>query len=192
MASATFLSEISDSLGRRAVRNHTESIYTMGFLSIFWSAIFLIAAGIWRHSFIFSLASLPFFAVRSILEILQLHMGILAIVKSERSSYGFIRTMTVPLLLIADLALGYAIGLKQIIGIIIIFLALIILFLDRGINRRGVGFVIFSAVNAVLTISLFKYDIAHFNSVEAEQSIIYIILMIYLFLALILCTKKIL
>ena len=39
---------------------------------------------------------------------------------------------------------------------------------------------LFTTVNAVATISLFKYNITHFNSVETEQIIVTSILMIYM------------
>jgi len=71
-------------------------------------------------------------------------------------------------------------------GITLIILALLIIFSNHGIKKKGVGYVTFSALNAVLTISLFKYDISHFNSVAAEQLFINLILLIcFLSLALV-------
>lgn len=106
----------------------------------------------------------------------------MAVKQAERSAFEFIRVGTIPLLLAIDLFLGYVLGLNQIIGIILITIAFIFLTMNHGLSRRGLGYVIFSTVNAAATISLYKYDIAHFNSVTAEQSIILAVLMAYLFL----------
>lgn len=179
-AVAGFFKEISDSLGKREVSDHKQSIYTMGFLSIFWGVIFFAVIAVARNSFVFSLASLPTFGLRVVLEILQLYAMMKGIVSAERGVYSLIRTGTIPLLLVADLTFGYAISSGQIVGIFIIFTSLIILFLNHGISRQGLGWIIFSTVNAAITLSLFKYNITHFNSVEAEESIIGVILMIYL------------
>lgn len=178
---ATLFSEISDSLGKREVSDHKESVYTMGFLNLFWGTVFLLVIAFVRQSFIFNFASWPTFGLRALLEIAQVHVGILAIVKADRSAYSLIRMATIPLLLFADLFLGYTIGYQQIGGIAIIFIALAILFLNRGLAKEGLGLVVFTTINAVITISLFKYNITHFNSVEAEQVITHIVLMIYLF-----------
>ena len=179
-AVAGIFKEISDSLGKREVSDHKQSIYTMGFLSIFWGAFFFIVVAIFRNSFIFSLASLPTFGLRAVLEILQLYAMMKGIVNAERGTYGLIRTGTIPLLLVADLILGYSISSYQIAGIFIIFISLLIFFLNHGVSKQGLGWTIFSTVNAAVTISLFKYNITHFNSIEAEQLFILLIIMIYL------------
>lgn len=182
-AVAGFFKEISDSLGKHEVSDRKQSIYTMGFLSIFWGVIFFIAVAIFRRNFIFSFASLPTFGVRVVLEILQLYAMMRGVVSAERGAYSLIRTGTIPLLLMADLILGYSIGSYQIAGIFIIFISLLIFFLNHGISKQGLGWTIFSTVNAAVTISLFKYNITHFNSIEAEQTIILLILMAYLLIS---------
>lgn len=179
-AVAGFFKEISDSLGKHEVSDHKQSIYTMGFLSIFWSAIFFIVIAIFRNSFVFSFASLPTFGVRAVLEIFQIYAMMRGMVKAERGTYSLVRTGTIPLILMADLTLGYAINSRQITGVFIIFTSLVVLFLNHGISRKGLGWTIFSTINAAVTLSLFKYNITHFNSVEAEEMVILFILMIYL------------
>ncbi|MBI2023713.1 hypothetical protein HYT01_04100 [Candidatus Giovannonibacteria bacterium] len=177
---SAFFIEIADSIGKYEVANRRESIYTMGFLNYLWGTLIFLAVAVFRGSFIFSIASLPTFGIRLFLEILQTHFGILAVVRAERSSYSLIRTATIPLLLLVDIALGYAIGYAQIAGVIVIFTALVLIFLNNGIKKEGLGFVLFSTLNAVLTISLLKYDITYFNSVEAEQAVMHSLLMLYL------------
>lgn len=178
----TFFEEISLSIGKIKVNNHEESPYTMGFLSLIWAAILILVIGFARKSdFAFSMASLPTFSIRALLEILQLYISVLATAQADRSTFGFIRILTIPLLLGVDVSLGYFIGLKQFIGIGFILSAFILLLLSNGINKKGILLVLFTAINAVATISLFKYNITRYNSIEAEQLLIYLILIIFFF-----------
>lgn len=176
----TFFEEISDSIGKNQVNARKESASTMAFLSLFWGAVFFTLISIFQNDgFVFKLASLPTFSVRAFLEIIQTYVSILAVVRADRSTYGFVRTITIPLLLMVDFALGYKIGFLPITGILITIIALLIIFLNKGIKKNGIGLVVFSAVNAVATISLFKYDITHFNSIAAEQLFINLILLLF-------------
>jgi len=182
-AAATLFSEVSVSIGKFEVALHKESIYTVGFLNLFWSTIFFFFIILFiRQDFLFSLDSLPTFGIRAFLEIAQAHVGVLALTRADRSTVGFIMIGTIPLLLIIDVVLGYAIGFLQMIGIGIIILAFIFLLINHGIRKKGIWYVVFVTVNAAITISLFKYNITHFNSVEAEQGLMSLIVLIYFFL----------
>lgn len=190
-ATSTLLQEIGWSIGKVQVRDHKESIYTMGVLDlIFGTLIFLFIALFIKRAFLLSFASLPTLITRAVLEVAQAHASMLAIAKADRSSFGFIRIGTIPLLLSADVLLGYTIGFLQILGIATIVLALIILWANHGIRKNGIGYVIFITVNAAATISLFKYNITNFNSVEAEQSVIMLILTAYFLIMALLVAKE--
>ncbi len=162
---------------------HKESIYTMGFLNMLWGTIFFLTYALFiRGEFILSPESFPTLGVRIILEIAQLHVTMLAISVADRSTYGFLRIWTIPLLLVVDMALGYTIGTTQLFGISLIVLSFIFLFINHGIKKKGMWLVLFTAINAVATISLFKYNISNFNSVDTEQSIVFLVLMLYFFI----------
>jgi len=179
-ALGTFFCEVGIVIGKFQFRKKKESIYSMGYLYLFWATIFfLLAALIFPSTFVFSLESLPTFGARLMLEIAQFHVLVLAITRAHRSSFGFLRTITIPLMLIADIMLGYSIGTKHIIGMVIIFLTLLMLFLNHRIRKEGIGLVLFTSINAVFTISLYKYNITHFNSVVAEQLIVHLVLLLY-------------
>ncbi|HEX8994300.1 MAG TPA: hypothetical protein VF803_03550 [Candidatus Paceibacterota bacterium] len=187
----TFFEEVSDSIGKYKAQKLEEGAYVMAFLSLFWGTIlFVVISALQRGAFVFSEASLPTLSVRAVLEIIQSYVSARAVIEANRSTYGFVRTLTIPLLLLTDLFLGYGIHLGAAIGIVLIVAALLIAFSNHGIEKQGLGFVLFSAVNAVLTISLFKYDIAHFNSVVAEQLIINVILLISFSLLVLAQEKK--
>lgn len=126
---------------------------------------------------------MPTFIIRNIVEIILIRISTLAVIKSDRSTFGFVRTGTIPLLLLVDFLLGYAINLKQISGIIIIVMALLFAFINHGLRKNGLKFVIFSTILPVITISLYKYNITHFNSVETEQFLSHIFSLIYTFIA---------
>lgn len=177
---STLFHEISSSIGKFEVGARKESVFTMGFLNYFWAFLFFLILMFLRNSFVFSLASLPTFTVRALLEILQTHSSLVGVVRADRTTFSFVNVITIPFLLLVDTVLGYKIGSLQLLGIGSIFMALFALFLKHDLKRDGLGFVLFSSINAVATISLFKYNITHFNSVEAEQTLIIVILLFYL------------
>ena len=179
---ATFFDEIATAIGKYEVAERKESVYTMGFLNMFWGALIFFGIALFiRKTFAFSLESLPTFGVRVMLELLQAHVAVLAVTMADRSTFSFIRTGTIPLLLAVDIILGYSITAGNIAGIIIIALGFLILFINHDIQKRGAWLTLFITVNSVATISLFKYDITHFNSIEAEQGLMTLILMFYFF-----------
>jgi len=128
---------------------------------------------------VFSIASLPFLLVRVALEIVQVQITLLALARADRSTFGFLRTLSLPLLLIVDLGLGYAIPALRLWGVVAIIVGLLFLFLNHGISKRGALLSLFSAVNAVITISIFKYDITYFNSVAVEQCLVIFAIVVY-------------
>lgn len=180
VAIATLSKEIGTVIGKKKVAKHEESIYTMGFLGMLWGALILTLTGFVRDSLLLDPASFPTLSIRLVLEIAQMHVTILAITTASRSAFGFLRIWTIPALLVVDLTLGYAIGTPQLFGIGLIVLSFMILFINHGIKSRGAGLVLFTAFNAVATISLYKYDITHFNSVETEQSIAILVVLLYM------------
>jgi len=178
---ATTFSEIGVSTGKTEVEKKKDSIYSMGFFSSLIGTILLFLIAFYKNSFVFSFASLPTFTLRVVLEILLTFLTILAIVKADRGTFSFIKVGTLPLLVVADLILGYELKIYQIIGVGIIVFALAFLFLNHGIRRNGAFYSALSAILAAGTLSLFKYDITKYNSVEAEQGIISLVLLIFLF-----------
>ncbi|MBI4993279.1 MAG: hypothetical protein HZC26_04075 [Candidatus Magasanikbacteria bacterium] len=176
-----FFQELFDSLGKMKVSQLKQSTYTMGFLGFFWTTIFFLLIIIIKGKFGFSAASLPFFLTRLFLEVILAHFTVLAVTKADRSTFGFVRVITLPLLLLVDIFLGYNISYFQIIGISLISMVIMFFFLDGKNNKKGGGIVLFTAVTAVITLSLFKYNITHFNAVEAEQFLTHLTLLIYFF-----------
>lgn len=186
-----FAYEVSASIGKWEISHKKESIYSMGFLNMVWGIIlitallFLVPKDYFAPGFpggiVFSAASLPTLLARLPLEITQGYAALHALALADRSTYGFLRILTIPLILVIDVALGYSITLAQIGGIALIIASLVLLFINHGIRKRGAGFVLFTAVNAVATLSLFKYNVTHFNSAEAEQLASYAALIPFFF-----------
>lgn len=182
-AVSSFIGEISSSVIKFEVDHKKETVYTAGFINVVFGLLVFSLLAIFRGKFVFSLASLPTFSLRAILEILQAQVTMFALVKTDRSTNSFVRNLTIPLLLIVDLIIGFPVVASQWAGILLIFLVLGVILAFHVINLKGVGYPLFTAVNAVATISLFKYNITYFNSVEADQILIYAVLIIYFFLA---------
>jgi|SRR3989338_8179176 len=179
----SFIDEISSSIVKFETDHRKESIYTAGFINMLFGILAFAVIAFFRNSFLFSLASLPTFAVKAILEIFQAWATMNAIEKTDRSSYAFIRNLTIPLLLVVDYLVGFALRPTHLVGIFIIFAIFGIIMLFHIINFRSIGYSLFTAINAVATISLFKYNVTNFNSVEGEQIFTSLILLGYFFLA---------
>lgn len=180
IAFGSLFGEVGTSLGKVEVARKKQDIYSFGFLSLCFSTIvFVLIAVFVRGEFIFSVASLPTLSLRAVLEILQMIFSIKAIIAADRSTYGFVRVFTIPLLLFVDIVLGYSLTSSQITGVVIVSVSILLLFFSHGLRRQGIWWVLLSTVNAVFTLSLFKYNITHFNSVEVEQSIVQLILLVY-------------
>jgi hypothetical protein len=191
-AGASAAEEVGTSIGKWETLRGKESVFSMGFLNSLWTTLFLLVLAFiipkdffatdFPHGFVFSMASLPTFLPRVGLEILQAYATVHATVRAERSTFGFLRVITIPLLLVTDIILAYSVNLHQIAGMSLIIASLILLFINHGIKREGAWLVVLTAVNAVATTTLFKYDITHFNSVAAEQVLISLVLLVFFFI----------
>jgi drug/metabolite transporter (DMT)-like permease len=183
IAVGELFAEASATIGRYEVKHRKETLYSMGFLSGFWATVFLLIYSLTWGEFRFSMESLPTFGLRLILETILLFFTLQATITADRSTFAFLRTFTIPLLLVVDIALGYALSIPQIFGISLIVIALLILLLNHGLSRRGKILSLLSALTAVATISLYKYNITYFNSVEADQALTHIFLLIVIVIA---------
>lgn len=191
ITSGTFFMELSSSIGKYEIEKQKESMYAMGFLSLISSWFFFGIMMLFHGTLGFSLASLPSFLLRAGLEIFQIYVSLKAIALASRSTYSFIHVGTIPILLLIDLFLIRApIGPWQFMGMIAIVSALLILSLNHGIDKKGLIYVILSTVNGAATLTLFKYNITHFNTVEGEQFFLITILLVYLSIAAWKCCRE--
>ncbi|MCC6643892.1 hypothetical protein IT411_04025 [Candidatus Peregrinibacteria bacterium] len=188
---AGLFEEISVSLGKREAARGRGSIFMMGFVQHFAALIFLgLVVLLGFDQWKLSMESLPWIALRIPLELVQLYFTLIALELADRTEFSFFKVGTVPFLLLVDLALGYVINVDQIIGMLLLMGLFAFIFFKKIVSRKGLPFVIFSTINPVLTISIFKHNITHFNSVATEQFIIYLVLVIFLMLLLIFKTKE--
>lgn len=177
---AEFFHEVSTSIGKHEIAEKHESPFTFAALSLLASFLFFFILVVFvRQELLFSVASIPTFTLRLILEIFLIHFGLKGVELASRSTFGFLSTLTIPLLLIVDFFVGYSLSFQNIIGVVVILFALAFLTFNHGIGRKGIWYVILTSVLAVGTVSLFKYNITHFNSVEGEQMIFTGLLAIY-------------
>lgn len=183
---ASFLFESGTSIGKKEAAQGHEGIFGFAFINHFFVFIFFaVWALIWPDSFSFSLKSLPTFITRLVLEFIQIYIAILAITKADRTTFSFFRIITIPLLLIIDLVLGYSLASKQIIGVVVLFIGLLVALFDKAVNKKYIGLILLSGINSAITISLYKYNISHFNSFIAEQLVSTGILLIAIYFVVI-------
>ena len=175
----TSFGEVSESIGKIEVASKRQSIYSMAFLSLSLTTLILLLTIFIGESVTFKLASLPYFIPRLILEILLAFLTVKAIISADRTTFTFIRLISIPLLLTVDIILGYTISIFQVCGILGILLAVAILLGFTKQSRKGAALTATTAVLSVATISLYKYDITNFNSVVAEQAIVCSVLVLF-------------
>lgn len=178
---AALFEEVSTSSAKESLARHAESIASRAFLVGMWGMLFLGISLLGGIEWKFTLASLPFFSARVILELIQTIITLKAITIADRSTFGFFRTLTIPLVLCIDVVLGTALSLSQIWGVMAIIASLFILTYRHSISNKGMGFALFSAIGSSITLSLYKFNITHFNSVPTEQILSGAIILPYFF-----------
>ncbi|MBL8159073.1 hypothetical protein JNJ66_01315 [Candidatus Saccharibacteria bacterium] len=181
IAVSTFLQEVSDSLGKGAVRRHLTTAYGLAFLGQFWSTVFLIGTMALGAEFVFSVESLPTFLLRLGLAVGTALVGAMAVITADRSTVGFLRSLTIPMLLGVDIFLGYAMSGWQIAGVFLMFVGLAWGFRGNPRSKNGAKLVLMSAVLGVITASLYKWNITHYNSVVGEQVVLHGCLLLLFF-----------
>lgn len=150
------------------------------------SALFITVIGFLFADLTFSIDSFATFLPRVVIAVVELQVAVIGIALVDRGSFGFIRLATIPLVLAADLVLGYPLKSLQMLGIIFIVIPIAILFhVDLSKSKRML-LVLAVAVLAAMDLTLYKYDISHFNSVESEQAIMSLVISLYFFLTAVL------
>lgn len=186
IVAASFAHEVATSIGKWETSHRKESPYSFGFLDTLGAgAVLTLLAFIPLGSaggIVFDPASLPTLLARLALEIPLAWAAVFAVTRADRSTAGFLRTITIPLLLAVDIVLGYTLHTGQMIGMLLIIMSLVLLCINHGIKRRGAGLILFVSIGAVATISLYKYNITHYNSVLVEQGSAYLILLAFFYL----------
>lgn len=138
--------------------------------------LFFLISGAYKIFFtefniVFNHDSIPLLGVRAVLEILQAYFTLLAIKHCDRSTFSILRIITIPLLVMADILLWYHFSIYSFIWIGIILLSFLVGHTKtKTINWTWWYFALFTAVNAVVTLSLFKYSLTNYqNSIEVDQ-----------------------
>jgi hypothetical protein len=166
----TFTEEVSESLGKDNVRRRIEKVWTLGFLNALLALIGLLFIMTFIRGWdAMTMNAWPTFAIRAVLLVVQSVMTIKAIVVAERSTFGFLRVGTIPLILAIDMALGVALSGWQVVGMLCIAATILLLSLNHGLRKKGIGYVLFGTIASAIQLSLLSYNITHGNTVELEQ-----------------------
>lgn len=187
---ASFFGELGASIGKSAVKQHLENIYAMGFLNGLWAACFFLLLLLFKPGASFFIALPLPFAIRAILSVLQGYVTVHAIKSSDRSTSGFVRVGTIPLLLLSDVLLGYSISAAQFGGMAVLIGCLLFFFLNHGFSKKGIWYVVVSAINAAVMTALYKYALAHGSSVEAEQFLVAVLMLSFFYAMSVRVAKK--
>ena len=170
----TFFAELNNSLLKETSKKYhylTVWVIMSSFSLLVFLAVWLYKYYSWELSLYFAVASIPLLVIRLFFETLQSYFTIVAIKHCDRSTFSILRILTIPLLVIVDVILWYEFTLYAYIWIAIILLSFIWFNTNhKTINWKWWYFALFTAINAVISISLFKYTLTHYgNSIEIEQ-----------------------
>ncbi len=176
VAAGSFFTELSEAVGKVETKKRLESTYDLDLVNVGAVALIFVVTGIVTQNFVFQLASLPTFTLRFVFELAEIRVLSYAISRGDRSTVSFLRVLTIPVLALIDIGLGITFSPLKIAGMILIVLTVVALAGAHDLGKKAIGACVFIGINAALTISLYKYDITHFNSVEAEQGIMYSLL----------------
>ena len=177
--SGNFFGEFASSFGKQLLEKKELSVYLYGAVNYFLlTLLFLVIVFMGGESLALGGGVLLFF-VRSFFEIVQSELQLRALQFADRTTFGFLRTITIPVLLVVDLVLGYVLTMTQFVGVLLVTLSLVFMFSGKHMKRNGFYLSLFSALNAVITISLYKYNITHFRSVAVEGFYITLLLASY-------------
>lgn len=172
--------EISSVAGKKELVSKKEDVAVFGFLQTFVLLIvFFAISQLMPDGFVFSWESLPTLSIRIALEILQCYAAIMALKLADRTSFGFVRSGTIPLLLVVDILVGYTVTMFQIIGVMALFVIIAFVFKERVIKKDGLKYLVTCTLLPVMTVSLYKYNITYFNSFAAETTIVMTALTIF-------------
>jgi hypothetical protein len=89
-----------------------------------------------------------------------------AIHHADRSTFSVMSTMSIPLLLISDIVLGYEVSRWQIIGVVVLVLTLGITIFRGDFSLKGIKYIVISNLISMGTIIAFKYSTTHYTSTE--------------------------
>jgi hypothetical protein len=190
-AIASFFGELSGTLEKWMVKKKVESVYAIGFQNSLVSfAFFVFFVLVGNGELRLHPDSFPTLALLAVLAVLQAYLTLMGTAIASRGTFNFIRTGTMPLLLVADLLVGYSLTATQISGIVVVMCALLFLFMNHGIERKGAWMVALSAVNAAITLSLYKWHVTVWNSVAAEQLVVHCAYLLFFLFGSIVIAKE--
>ncbi len=176
----TFFEEISAVAGKKNLLEKKEDIYVFGFLQVLAVlAAFLLMLALMPGALVFSWASLPTLSVRIFFEILQCYFAIMALQLADRSTMGILRSGTIPLLLVVDIMMGYSISSLQLTVILALFVLIVLAVKEKAVGGQGLKYVVLATVLPVITATLYKYNIEHYNSVAVEGTIVFSALLLF-------------
>ncbi|MEO5927976.1 MAG: hypothetical protein ABIO72_04620 [Patescibacteria group bacterium] len=165
--------EISNSLEKFAMTHKLEHPAVIGLLNSSWTVVYFLAiAFLYKGSFVLVKETIPWLCILVVLCIAQTVLTLLAIQQATRSTFGLLRTLTIPILALLDALTGAAVSPLKFVAMGIMFVTMAWMEWSHTIERKGAGLVIATALNGAVTLALFKYILTAGTSVTAAQIVI--------------------
>jgi len=172
VAVGSLLTEASTSLGKFAVGRKWEHESVMGLMNNIWTlGYFVVIIVLSPESFHIESATTPLLVLTTILIVMQTVATLSAVRLASRSTFGMIRTLTIPLVAGIDIFTGAPLSSSKLFATALMFGAAAWLYRNHGFSPRGALITLYTAVNAAITISLVKVILNMGTNIAAAQSI---------------------
>ena len=126
--SGNLFGEFSSSFGKQLLEKKELSIYLYGAVNYFLLILLFLAIALIGGESLALGGGAILFIIRFIFEVIQSEVQLRALQFADRTTFGFLRTLTIPLLLVVDLVLGYMLTITQFVGVLLVTLSLIFMF----------------------------------------------------------------
>ncbi len=162
----TFLSENASSRMKKIWEKLTfyQKWFILTLCKIFFTIFLLLT--VWTWTLTLNNLSFLLIVLYSLLWILFTYFAMNAINKADRSTNSLFSVLVLPLLLISDILLWYNINIYHIIWVLFIVLILVLSTWKWPISTKWIKYIIWAQIVASIWITVYKYLITHFVSVE--------------------------
>ena len=141
--------------------------------------LLLIVFTVWKWNFDITLISIILTIIYLSTSLLYYYFLTNAINKSDRSTMSLLSVLIIPMLLITDILLWYNVNMYHIIGVIFMLIIIIYSSWNGSINTKWIFWIIWLQLILTIWVTIYKYMITYYSSVEAISIIDAFITMVF-------------
>lgn len=148
--------------------------YQLSLLTVMAMALFSVFSVViaWNMGVTLSVMSVSLFVSQIFLSLFYYPILNKAIHQAERSTFSILGCMTLPILLVSDIMLGYGVNAYKILGIIVISVVVVYILATKTLSLRWCKDIVLANWIYMLMMIAFKYSTYHFASTEMVNLLI--------------------